>query len=94
MVVMTMMMVRLRECGSRNHQDHGKKQSLFHVPHHNNKGTARMPPRVTFGLPTYPNDVRPGSGEIFLCAHHGVALVPGAEKEDQGDEQVDKIEIR
>jgi hypothetical protein len=31
MVVVTMMMVRLRKCGSRNHQDHGKKQSLFHV---------------------------------------------------------------
>jgi hypothetical protein len=31
MVVMTMMVVRLRECGSRNHQDHGKKQSLFHA---------------------------------------------------------------
>jgi hypothetical protein len=30
-VVVTMMMVRLRKCGSRNHQDHGKKQSLFHV---------------------------------------------------------------
>ena len=30
-VVMTMMMVRLRKCRSRNHQDHGKKQSLFHV---------------------------------------------------------------
>jgi hypothetical protein len=31
MVVVTMMMVRLRKCGSRNHQDHGKKQRLFHV---------------------------------------------------------------
>jgi hypothetical protein len=31
MVVVTMMMVRLRKCGSRNHQDHGKKQSFFHV---------------------------------------------------------------
>jgi hypothetical protein len=30
-VVVTMMMVRLRKCGSRNHQDHGEKQSLFHV---------------------------------------------------------------
>jgi hypothetical protein len=30
-VVVTMMMVRLRKCGRRNHQDHGKKQSLFHV---------------------------------------------------------------
>jgi hypothetical protein len=30
-VVVTMMMVRLRKCGSRNHQDHSKKQSLFHV---------------------------------------------------------------
>jgi hypothetical protein len=39
---MTMMMVRLSECGSRNHQDHGEKQSLFHVHHHNNKVTARF----------------------------------------------------
>jgi hypothetical protein len=31
MVVLTMMMVRLRKCGSRNHQDHGKEQSLFHL---------------------------------------------------------------
>jgi len=50
MVAMVMMMVRLCKCGSRNHQDHGKKQSLFHVQHHNNKGAARMPLRVTFGL--------------------------------------------
>jgi hypothetical protein len=42
MVVVTMTMVRLRKCGSRNHQDHGKKQSLFHVQHHSNKGAARM----------------------------------------------------
>jgi hypothetical protein len=41
MVVMTMTMVRLRKCRSRNHQDHGEKQSLFHVHHHNNKVTAR-----------------------------------------------------
>jgi len=31
MVAMVMMMVRLRKCGSRKHQDHGEKQSLFHV---------------------------------------------------------------
>jgi hypothetical protein len=49
-VVVMMMMVRLRKCGSRNHQDHGKKQSLFHVPHHNNKGAACMLLQVTFGL--------------------------------------------
>jgi len=41
MMVVTMMMVRLRKCRSRNHQDHGEKQSLFHVHHHNNKVTAR-----------------------------------------------------
>jgi hypothetical protein len=41
-----------------------------------------------------PNNARPGSGEIFERGHHRVALVPGAEEEDQGDEQVDKIEIR
>ena len=94
MVVMTMMVVRLCECRTRNHQDHGKKQSLLHVQHHNNKVTARMPARVTFGLLTYPNDVRSGSGEIFQSGHHGVALVLGAKEEDQGNEQVDKIEIR
>jgi hypothetical protein len=58
-VVMVMMMMRLRKCGSRNHQDHGKKQSLFHVQHHNNKGAARMPLRVTFGLHHNPNGVTP-----------------------------------
>jgi hypothetical protein len=31
MVAMVMMMVRLRKCRSRNHQDYGKKESLFHV---------------------------------------------------------------
>jgi hypothetical protein len=40
MVVMTMM-VRLRKCRRRYHQDHGEKQSLFHVHDHNNKVTAR-----------------------------------------------------
>jgi hypothetical protein len=65
MVVMTMTMVRLRKCGSRNHQDHGKKQSLFHVHHHSNKGAARMLLCVTFGLHITPKDVRPRSGEIL-----------------------------
>ncbi len=36
----------------------------------------------------------PASREIFHRVHRGTALVPGAEKEDQGDEQVDKVEIR
>lgn len=94
MAVMTMMVVRLRKCGSRNHQDHGKKQSLFHANIITNKGVTRMPPRVTFGLPTCPDDVRPWSGEILEGADHGVALVPGAEEEGKGDEQVNKIEIR
>jgi hypothetical protein len=31
MVAMVMMMVRLRKCRSRNHQDYGKEESLFHV---------------------------------------------------------------
>jgi hypothetical protein len=93
MAVMTMMMVCLRKCGSRNHQDHGKKQSLFHANIITNKGITRMPSCVTFGLPTCPDDVRPGSGETFECADHGVVLAPGTEEEDKGDEQVNKVEI-
>jgi hypothetical protein len=49
-VMVVMMMMRLRKSGRGNHQDHGQKQSLFHVHDHNNKGPARMPLRVTFGL--------------------------------------------
>jgi hypothetical protein len=95
MVMMVMMMmVRLRECGSRNQHDHGKKQSLFHVQIITNKRAARMPPAVTLGLPMLPKDVRPRLGEVFQRCHHRVALVPGTEKEDQSDEQVDKVEIR
>jgi hypothetical protein len=40
MMVVMMMVVRLRKGRSRNHQDHGEKQSLFHVHHHSNKVTA------------------------------------------------------
>jgi hypothetical protein len=34
MTVVVMTMVRLRKCGSRHHQDHDEKQSLFHVHDH------------------------------------------------------------
>jgi len=54
MVVVVTMMVRLRKCGSRNHQDQGKKQSLFHVLDHSNKGATPMPLRINFRVTPQP----------------------------------------
>jgi hypothetical protein len=86
-VVVTMMMVRLRKCGSRNHQDHGKKQSLFHVNIIATKDRRIARLEYLSGYTSLPNDVTPPSGEIFERVDYGVAtLVPGAEEEDQGDE--------
>jgi hypothetical protein len=72
MVVMTMMVMGLRKCGSRNHQDHGKQQSLFHEQHHNNNAAARMAPRVTLGLLAYLNDVRTGQEKSSRAVVTGV----------------------